>query len=271
MSAFPKSSVSATVYCVCLALFLGASVSAQTGGFPGAPGFGGEGSGPPGGAGGFGPVPGDPAAPPMAVPRIKPDGSVQLNLTDGSLLKGKLAETEELKLKSAFGELNVPVKKIAFIELGGPQNPAKVTLRNGDRLSGELVVEKLKLKADWGEIAIDAKHVKSITSTDLTHGYRTIKRAVREVVDGETRIRYVEEIVPASPYDAVPSGIPGMPGGPGYPALVPGGYPAGASPYGFPEDTPPPLGPPLEDCPGISPFEPEPAPSPSSPDPFGTR
>ncbi len=174
----------------------------------------------------------------MAVPRVKPDGTMHIRLRDGSNLIGKLSDVKQFKVKTSIGELSIPIEKVASFSFSGAKT-AKIMLRNGDRITGELVIDKIKLTAPWGEVAIDVKFILQVTSKDLAGGFRTVRRSVIEVGPGGQRIvRYVEELVPinrAAPGwnggddpVSVPDG--GLAPGDLFPPPPPGAIPGAAAP-----------------------------------------
>ena len=132
----------------------------------------------------------------MAVPRVKPDGTMHIRLRDGSNLIGKLSDVKLIKVKTSIGELSIPIEKVASFSFSGAKT-AKIMLRNGDRITGELAIDKIKVTAPWGEVAVDVKFILQVTSKDLAGGFRTVRRSVIEVGPAGRRIvRYVEELVP---------------------------------------------------------------------------
>ncbi len=146
---------------------------------------------------------------PMATPRPRPDGRFRVLLDDGSMVYGKLSTKDTWKMKSALGDVSVPLEKLVSLEIQGEPKSAKVTLRNGDRITGELALTHLKVEAKWAELSIDPKHIKSMISSEYVSGYHMIRRAVSvRDAEGNVRVHFIEEVVPgsASPYTPSPTG-----------------------------------------------------------------
>lgn len=108
--------------------------------------------------------PAEPAAP-MAKPKPKPDARLHVQLKDGSLLVGKLAESNELKIKSVVGEVTIPTAKISSIHFQ-ESGRARIGFGNGDFLSGQFQMDKLTLTTDWGDVAIDCYKIVALFSHD---------------------------------------------------------------------------------------------------------
>ena len=107
------------------------------------------------------PVPPQPAAAPAS------DGRTTLELRDGSRLIGELAEIKAFNLKTAFGELAIPAKKIQGIRIGdypagNGEHSGTILFDNGDVLSGKLVLTSIKLKAKWGLAEIPLQQISSV-------------------------------------------------------------------------------------------------------------
>jgi len=133
----------------------------------------------------------------MAIPRPKPDGRFRLQLKDGSSVVGKLSVEIPLKLKTKFGDVSIPITKIASLTIDENTKSTKVMCRNGDRLTGQLTTDTLQVKTAWAELAIELKYVQTMVGNDLANGYRMIRRAVIEKTpDGAERVHYIEELEP---------------------------------------------------------------------------
>lgn len=104
----------------------------------------------------------------------EPDGRIAVLLRDGSRLIGELVGVKAFKLKTPYGELEIPSAKIQGIRFGdypiGAGQVGGVLLSNGDMVSGKLALESIKLKAKWGVAEIPPRQVSSIimTATAMT-------------------------------------------------------------------------------------------------------
>ncbi len=106
---------------------------------------------------------------PMATPRPRPDGRFRLQLDDGSMVFGKLSAKQSWKLRSVVGEVSVPLEKVVSLEFQGDSKTAKVTFRNGDRITGELSLPRIKVETKWAELSLDPKHIKSMICLECLH------------------------------------------------------------------------------------------------------
>lgn len=107
------------------------------------------------------------AAPPMAEPTPSPDNRISLVLSDGTRLVGKPVDVEELDFKTEYGELTVPLKKIAGLRfsdypVGGGENACSIHFTNGDRLWARLQLKSIKLETLVGEVDAAGGHLRSM-------------------------------------------------------------------------------------------------------------
>lgn len=195
-----------------------------------------------------------PAAPPAVVARgVAPDaeGRVSVRLRDGSCLVGELLGMEELAMETAFGQVTIPRKLVAHIQLAGPPKTATVQFGNGDRLTGELTLGSVRLKTSFGEVAIETAEVLSVACSTVS---QIIYRPIVETgPDGTMRTRYVEEEVTRR-----------VPMGPAPPST----YPCPSTGYSptpsYPAPQPPRYDPPTLPAPSTS-YQPVPAPPTEAP------
>ena len=82
-----------------------------------------------------------------------------VSLKGGLVLQGDLVGIEHLKIKTEYGELSIPIKLVGSIHWKGTPEKTTVQMRNGDRLTGRLDETTLNLKAVWGDVSLDTRHV----------------------------------------------------------------------------------------------------------------
>ena len=77
-------------------------------------------------------------------------------LRGGSKVSG-FTDTSTLPVRTSYARMDVKIRIIDSIEFSDEQPNASLTLRNGDRLKGELALERLTIDAAFGEagIAVD--------------------------------------------------------------------------------------------------------------------
>ncbi len=103
-------------------------------------------------------VPWPPAPTPPASSNLA--GCITVVLTDNSMLFATVQEPKTWKLTTDYGEISVSPDKISGIELIENGARAKFSMTNGDTLSGKWSVGKVRLKAAWGEAALEAKQIR---------------------------------------------------------------------------------------------------------------
>lgn len=176
------------------------------------------------------PTPLTPAAAPRAA--TAPDGLVQLQLKDGSILFGKLDVDQSLELSAVVGEVKVPLKEISKIQFG-KDGKSQIAFRNGDTLSGKLQIDKLKIKTDWGEISIPGDRLVAIlTKQHLAELADQVRQVIVRTPEGP-RVQLQPDSTPVQPATyAVPTDArPYAPGRTGYTSpYVSPAYPAPAVP-----------------------------------------
>jgi len=91
-------------------------------------------------------------------PSLDPEKTT-VSLKGGLALQGDLVDMEHLKIKTEYGELSVPIKLVGSIHWKGASEKTTVQMRNGDRLTGRLDEKTLKLRAVWGDVSLDTRHV----------------------------------------------------------------------------------------------------------------
>lgn len=155
--------------------------------------------------------PGTPAVeiPPMATPKPVPDGRFHVQLSDGSLLVGKFADVDQLKLKCVVGTIDVPMRKISSIQLEKDRT-ARIQFRNSDTLSGELQMTELTLETSFGEANIQLATIVAVISHEQFTGNGVVtQRSIKKTGDGE--------VIQWQSYSATPTSY-------GSPASYNGGY-----------------------------------------------
>jgi hypothetical protein len=187
--------------------------------------------------------PGTPAVevPPMATPKPVPDGRFHVQLSDGSLLVGKFADIDQLKLKCVVGTIDVPLRKVSSIRLEKDRT-ARVQFRNSDTLSGELQMTELTLETSFGEANIRLATIVAVISHEqFTSNGVVTQRSIKKTGDGEV-IQWQTHSATPTPYGSPASyngGYSPRPAsGRAVPATLPGPpsavYPSAPAPVAVP-------------------------------------
>lgn len=109
------------------------------------------------------------------------DGTIlYVNLSQDRELSGTLVEMADMKVTTSFGEVAIPFSKIDGIKLHADASDASViAFKNGDLITGKVVLDQVKLKTDWGAAHVNTTQIESVTTTknakffsDMTAGKR---------------------------------------------------------------------------------------------------
>ncbi len=111
-----------------------------------------------------------------------PDNGTVLfvNLSQDRELSGALVEMVDMKVTTSFGEVAIPFSKIDGIKLHADASDSSViAFKNGDLITGKVVLDQIKLKTDWGAAHVNTAQIESVTTTknakffsDMTAGKR---------------------------------------------------------------------------------------------------
>lgn len=110
-----------------------------------------------------------------------PAGTVlYVNLSQDRELSGSLTEMEDMKVSTSFGEVSIPFEKIDGIKLHADADDSSViAFKNGDLITGKVVLDQIKLKTDWGAAHVNTSQIESVTTSknarfysDTTNGKR---------------------------------------------------------------------------------------------------
>ena len=97
---------------------------------------------------------------------ITSDDTVFVRLSDVKSLAGELEGLDAISLTTKFGEITIPLKLIAGIQMHTDEkNSAVVVLEDGDAITGVPNIPTLNLMTDWGKAEVLPESIKSITTT----------------------------------------------------------------------------------------------------------
>jgi len=89
--------------------------------------------------------------------------SATVSLTNGTNLAGALVSSTELKMKSSFGEVSIPLSEVAGIKMASDGNATTtVVLHNGDSVTGATQLDIMELQTEWGKAEINCPSIVSI-------------------------------------------------------------------------------------------------------------
>ena len=98
---------------------------------------------------------------------LKPKGprplTVSVELTSQAVIAGTLVETEQIQMKTAFGEATIPLSEIAGIRLATAQDSTTtVVMLNGDSITGAVDIKNVLVETEWGSAKINGSSILSI-------------------------------------------------------------------------------------------------------------
>jgi len=95
-----------------------------------------------------------------------PSGAeVYVKVTQNREISGTPIDLAEIKVTTSFGEVAIPLAKIEGIKMHADGNDSSViAFKNGDLVTGKIVLETVKLKTDWGTAHINTSQIEQITS-----------------------------------------------------------------------------------------------------------
>jgi hypothetical protein len=86
---------------------------------------------------------------------------LDLDLVDGSHIIGVPSITS-LPIKTSYARMDIPLEKIASIEIGEDHETAAIDLQNGDKLKGVLNLKPLELETIFGHVSIGIDNVQAL-------------------------------------------------------------------------------------------------------------
>ncbi|MCH8922049.1 MAG: hypothetical protein IIA67_02735 [Planctomycetes bacterium] len=85
--------------------------------------------------------------------KVKP-GSFALVLNDGNRYIWTPAAEQKIPLETAFASVEVPLALIASVTFSDEQGAVKVAFRNGDIVTGKLLLKELEIRTAYGDLTV---------------------------------------------------------------------------------------------------------------------
>jgi hypothetical protein len=106
-----------------------------------------------------------PAAPSATTPsevelKVEPL-RLAIDLVDGSHIIGVPSITS-VPIQTSYARMDIPLEKIANIEIGDDHETAAIDLQNGDKLKGVLDLKPLELETIFGTVSVGIEHISSM-------------------------------------------------------------------------------------------------------------
>ncbi|MFK7769778.1 MAG: hypothetical protein AB8B55_21400 [Mariniblastus sp.] len=100
---------------------------------------------------------------------------------EGSTLYVKVAQTElsgtpielaEIKVTTSFGDVSIPLAKIDGIKMhADADDSAVIAFKNGDLVTGKVVLETINLKTSWGTAKINTSQIDTVMASRTARFY----------------------------------------------------------------------------------------------------
>ena len=89
--------------------------------------------------------------------------SISVSLISETVLSGTLTDTNELIMKTSFGEAVIPLSEVAGIRLASANDAmTTIVMLNGDTITGATDIRELVVETEWGTATINGNSVSSM-------------------------------------------------------------------------------------------------------------
>ncbi len=95
-----------------------------------------------------------------------PKGSTLFVKVAQTELSGTPIELAEIKVTTSFGDVSIPLAKIEGIKMHvDAEDSAVIAFKNGDLVTGKIVLETVNLKTSWGTAKINTSQIDTVMSS----------------------------------------------------------------------------------------------------------
>ena len=122
-----------------------------------------------------------------------------VNMSKGKVLQGEILDLDKIKVNTSFGDVEIPMEKVAGIRLHADKDDnAVIAFANGDIVTGKVELDELQVKTDWGKAFIKSKFIESIMTNrnanfyndNSTGGWRFSNGAVTQGTTSGGSVRF---------------------------------------------------------------------------------
>ncbi|QEG21117.1 hypothetical protein [Mariniblastus fucicola] len=100
------------------------------------------------------------------------NGKVYISVARNNDLDGVILDLEALKVETEFGSVSIPMTKVDGIKMhADAKDNAVIAFKNGDLVTGKVVLDIVKLKTEWGTAHINTEKVETITNSKNSKFY----------------------------------------------------------------------------------------------------
>ncbi len=87
-------------------------------------------------------------------------------------LNGSIVDLADLKVETEFGQVSIPMAKVDGIKMhADAKDNSIIAFKNGDLVTGKVVLEVVKLKTEWGTAHINTEKIKTIMNSKSSRFY----------------------------------------------------------------------------------------------------
>ena len=120
------------------------------------------------------------------------DGKLFVKVTRNRELSGAAVSLDEISFKAEFGQVSIPMSKIAGIKLHvNADDDAVIALKNGDLVTGEIGLKQVTLKTSWGKAHVKLDQLKPFL---LTQNHVSLLKRVLAKEVGVSQVEYLPRL-----------------------------------------------------------------------------
>ena len=93
-------------------------------------------------------------------------GVVYVTVIGNTQISGVVEGLEAIKLNTSFGDIQIPLGKIDGVKMNADgKSGAVVAFSNGDIVTGNLALQKVTVRTDWGKAHINTNAIQTMMSS----------------------------------------------------------------------------------------------------------
>ena len=97
---------------------------------------------------------------------------VYVSIDGNDVLQGAIVELSDLKVQTAFGEVSIPMTKVDGVKMhSDAKDNAVIAFKNGDLVTGKVVLKVIKLKTEWGTAHVNTEKVETVMNSKSARFY----------------------------------------------------------------------------------------------------
>jgi len=87
-------------------------------------------------------------------------------------LTGSIVDLADLKVETEFGQVSIPMAKVDGVKMhADAKDNSIIAFKNGDVVTGKVVLEIVKLKTEWGTAHINTEKIQTIMNSKNSRFY----------------------------------------------------------------------------------------------------